>query len=179
MRHPLAIQRGERSSRACERFSRPTIIELLDTGYVGLPGAPPSPRVLVVEDDVETRQFYAHVLQSVGFQIDQAHNGLQAFEKAVLDVPDLILTDIAVPGIDGIELCRRLRADERTHRVPLLAITGYGDRQYEDRARSAGADDVLSKPCSADMLAAEALRVLARATNLRDRSPAPVVHKGV
>ena len=120
-----------------------------------------------------------HALQSVGLRTEQAHNGLQAFEKAVRDIPDLILTDIAVPGIDGIELCRRLRAAERTRHIPLLAITGYGDRQYEDRARGAGANCVLSKPCDASTLAAEALRLLDPAPRRDDRLPEPIAQKGV
>ena len=86
---------------------------------------------------------------------------LQALEKAIQACPDLIVTDIAVPGIDGIELCRRLRADERTRSVPVLAITGYGDRRYPDRAIDAGADHVLIKPCGPDVLVSEARRLLA------------------
>jgi len=116
--------------------------------------------VLVVEDDPETRQFYSDAFEREGFLIAQAHNGFQALEKAFAHPPDLVLTDIAVPGIDGIELCRRLRADERTRLIPLLAITGYGDRQYSDRARGAGADQVLAKPCDVDQLLSEALRLM-------------------
>ena len=127
------------------------------------PDATASPRsrlILIVEDDPETRQFYAAALERGGFRIQQAHNGLQAFEKALESSPDLIVTDIAVPGIDGIELCRRIRADARTCTIPLLAITGYGDRQYLDRARLAGADRVLSKPCDAELLISEARGLL-------------------
>lgn len=119
-----------------------------------------SPLILVVEDDRETRQFYSDALARDGFVIDQAHNGHQAFEKALQSSPSLILTDIAVPGIDGIELCRRLRSDARTRAIPVLAITGYGDRHYPDRARVAGADHVLIKPCDAEMLVREARRLL-------------------
>jgi CheY-like chemotaxis protein len=139
-------------------------------------GAAPSPLVLIVEDDVETRQFYRFVLQSAGLRTDEAHNGLQALDKAIQDIPALVLTDIAVPGIDGLELCRRLRADARTRHVPLLAITGYGDRQYEDRARAAGANHVLSKPCSGDTLAAEALRLIAPDSNGQDHAVAAIAH---
>jgi CheY-like chemotaxis protein len=74
-----------------------------------------SPRrtILIVEDDLETRLLYTSAFENSGFQTEQAHNGYQALEKALKTVPDLILTDIAVPGLDGIELCRRrLRADE-------------------------------------------------------------------
>jgi DNA-binding response OmpR family regulator len=118
------------------------------------------PLVLVVEDDPETRQFYSDALARDGFAIDQAHNGHQALAKALEIAPDLILTDIAVPGMDGIELCRRLRADVRTRMVPVLAVTGYGDRHYPDRALVAGADHVLIKPCDADMLVREARRLI-------------------
>jgi len=122
--------------------------------------ASPPPLVLIVEDDAETRQFYIATFASDGFRTDQAHNGFQAFEKALDHSPDLILTDIAVPGIDGIELCRRLRANERTHAIPVLAITGYDDRQYPDRVIGAGADHVLTKPCTADVLVEEARRLM-------------------
>jgi two-component system, cell cycle response regulator DivK len=126
-------------------------------------GPVPSPLlVLIVEDDAETRLFYTAAFVADGFRADQAHNGFQAFEKAVAAVPDLILTDIAVPGIDGIELCRRLRADVRTRDVPVLAITGYGDRKYQERAMRAGVDQVLSKPSAADVLVDAARRLLAR-----------------
>jgi len=119
-----------------------------------------APVVLIVEDDPETRHFYQEIFEQDGFRIEQAHNGLQALEKAIQACPDLIVTDIALPGIDGIELCRRLRADERTRSVPVLAITGYGDRRYPDRAIDAGADHVLIKPCGPDVLVSEARRLL-------------------
>jgi CheY-like chemotaxis protein len=119
-----------------------------------------SSRVLVVEDDPEIRRFYMEALAADGFSVDEAHNGFQAFAKIVESVPDLVLTDIAVPGLDGIELCRRLRADARTRDIPVLAITGYGDRDYPDRAMQAGANLVLIKPIESSMLIAEARRLL-------------------
>ena len=127
------------------------------------------PLVLIVEDDPETRQFYAHVLGDQGFRTAQAHNGHQALEKARADAPDLVLADIALPGMDGIELCRQLRAEDRTRAIRFLAITGYGDRHYVDRARSAGADLVLTKPCDADTLVAEARRLLSVAVPARNQ----------
>lgn len=119
-----------------------------------------APLILIVEDDPETRRFYSDALEDHGFRTDQAHNGHQALEKARRLPPDLVLADIALPGMDGIELCRELRADDRTRAVRFLAITGYGDRHYPDRARGAGADQVLIKPCTAEALVAEACRLL-------------------
>jgi len=123
-----------------------------------------APVILVVEDDPETRLFYTDVLVRGGFRVEQAHNGHQALEKALSATPDLILTDIAVPGLDGIELCRRLRANERTRNIPVIGITGYGDRHYPDRALLAGADHVLNKPCEPERLVDEARRLLASRT---------------
>lgn len=122
---------------------------------------PVEPLVLVVEDDPQTRQFYTDAFERDGFRVERAHNGHQALDKALHAPFDLILTDIAVPGLDGIELCRRLRADRRTARVPVLAVTGYGDRQYPDRVIDAGANGVLIKPCDADHMVAEARRLIA------------------
>ncbi len=121
------------------------------------------PLVLIVEDDPDTRHYYAEAFHRSGFSTTEAHNGHQALAKALTSPqPDIILTDIAVPGLDGIELCRKLRADDRTRSIPVLAITGYDDRHYPDRARIAGADHVLLKPCDWNVLVSEARRLLAR-----------------
>ena len=121
---------------------------------------PAHPRVLVVEDDPETRRYYNSILESDGFVVEQAHNGLQALDKARAQAPDLVLTDIAVPGLDGIALCRELRADAATCDIPVLAVTGYDDRQYNTRALSAGANRILIKPVSPETLLAEARGLL-------------------
>lgn len=136
-----------------------------------------APIILIVEDDQETRHFYQTVFELDGFRTDEAHNGLQALERAIRSSPDLILTDIAVPGIDGIELCRRLRANARTRAIPILAVTGYPDRHYPDRAKEAGADHVIIKPCVPEELVAEARRLLARSKHRRTRRASRVQHR--
>jgi CheY-like chemotaxis protein len=138
-------------------------------GVLGNSDVAALPRVLVVEDDPETRRFYMGVLEGVGFVVDQAHNGLQALDKARLQTPDLVLTDIAVPGLDGIGLCRQLRADPRTKDVPVIAVTGYDDRHYDDRAMRAGANRILIKPLDADVLVAEARSLLPAPPVIADR----------
>ena len=141
------------------------------SGQEGLPAGTRECRlVLVVEDDPETRRLYALILAADGFDTDEAHNGFQALDKATTTGPDLILSDIAVPGLDGIELCRRLRADPRTAAIPILAVTGHDGRHYPDRARAAGANQVLIKPFAAETLVAEARRLLNAPGEIRDRS---------
>ena len=73
-----------------------------------------------------------------------------------------IIVDLDMPGLDGIELCRRLRADDRTREVPVLAVTGYDDRRYPDRIIQAGANHVLLKPLEAGVLLAEMHRLLTK-----------------
>jgi CheY-like chemotaxis protein len=120
-----------------------------------------SATILIVEDDPETRRMYTTILTAGGFSIEEAHNGFQAYDKAVASPPDLIVADIAVPGLDGIELCRRLRDRDETRGVPVLAVTGYSDRSYSARALQAGATHILYKPVDAALLLSEARRLLA------------------
>jgi two-component system, cell cycle response regulator DivK len=106
------------------------------------------PLVLLVEDDRGCRTLFARWLQEAGFRVEQAHNGLQALERTFDLLPDAMLTDLNIPGIDGYELTRRLKNDPRTAAIPVLAVTGYGPfTQDPARADRAGCDAVLAKPC--------------------------------
>ena len=109
--------------------------------------------VLLVEDDRDGRLLFAEWLLSAGLRVEQAHNGLQALERARDLLPDAILTDLNIPGIDGYELTRRLKSDPRTSSIPVLAVTGYAPfTQDPARADRAGCDVVLLKPCDPDVL---------------------------
>ena len=111
------------------------------------------PSVLLVEDDSAGRRMYADWLTQAGFSVNQAHNGLQALERAFDSVPDIVVTDLNIPGIDGFELTRRLKQDPRTRTIPIVAVTGYAAFQADPgRAIRAGCDAVLEKPCSPDDL---------------------------
>ncbi len=108
-----------------------------------------NPNVLLVEDDQDGRRMYVEWLAGAGFHVDEAHNGLQALERAFDVRPDVVVTDLDIPGIDGFELTRRLKHDPRTRDIPVLAVTGYAAFASDpERARRAGCDGVLSKPCS-------------------------------
>ncbi|HSL20869.1 MAG TPA: response regulator [Vicinamibacterales bacterium] len=120
--------------------------------------------VLLVEDDRAGREMLALGLEQAGFRVEQAHNGLQALDKAFEIAPDAIVTDLAIPGIDGLQLCRRLRDDPRTRGIPIIGITGFASFSAEpERATRAGCDAVFLKPCLSETLINELHRLLATA----------------
>jgi CheY-like chemotaxis protein len=126
-----------------------------------------NPLVLIVEDDLGTRTLYREYLQHDGFRTVDAHNGHQALEKARTLRPNAVLTDLAVPGMDGFEFCRALRDSPATRAIPILAVTGHSEYLDEpDRFAQAGIAHVLIKPCAPDIIAYELRRLLgdARAT---------------
>lgn len=129
---------------------------------------PERPVVLLVEDDREGRLMYAEWLHQSGFQVEQAHNGLQALERAFDLLPDAILTDLNIPGIDGYELTRRLKMDARTQHIPILAVTGYAPFTNDpSRADRAGCDAILPKPCLPEDLEATLIALIAEARERR------------
>jgi two-component system, cell cycle response regulator DivK len=128
---------------------------------VPFPSAAELPLVLIVEDDLGTREMYCAFLIHSGFRIAEAHNGHQALAKAQELRPDVVLTDLAVPGMDGFELCRALRQRDATRAVPILAVTGHSEYlDQPDRFRQAGISQVLAKPSSPDIIAEELRRLL-------------------
>ncbi len=127
---------------------------------------PLTPRrlVLLVDDDRDCREMYARFLRAADFDVIEAHNGNQALSKAAEEAPAIVVTDLALPGLDGYQLTRRLRQQTSTSQVPIIAITGYGGFMDDTaRALSAGCDAVLTKPCLPDRLLDEIERLLSRA----------------
>jgi CheY-like chemotaxis protein len=119
------------------------------------------PLVLIVEDDRSTRIMYSEYLAHSGFRIVDAHNGFQALEKAQALRPHAVLTDLAVPGMDGFEFCRALQQSEVTRAIPILAVTGHSEYLDEpDRFKQAGISHVLTKPCPPDVIADELRRLI-------------------
>jgi CheY-like chemotaxis protein len=120
-----------------------------------------SPLVLIVEDDHSTRLMYRDFLTHSGFRTADAHNGFQALEKALALRPDLVVTDLAVPGMDGFEFCRKLKQSSVTSQIPILAITGHAEYLDDsERFRHAGITHVLIKPCELDEMVRELRRML-------------------
>jgi len=122
---------------------------------------PERPLVLIVEDDLGTRVMYRDYLTRAGFRIVEAHNGHQALAKAKELRPNVVLTDLAVPGMDGFEFCRALRQSDDSRAIPILAVTGHSEYlEQPDRFRQAGIQHVLIKPCAPDVIEAELRRLL-------------------
>lgn len=142
------------------------------------PDAAPSapPLVLVVEDYQDAREMYLEYLRLAGFRVAEARNGLEALERALTLVPDVVLMDLALPRMDGWEATRRLKTDSRTCHIPIVALTGHALAGHADGARQAGCDAFVRKPCLPDILVAEIRRVLAaavpRATSVSPTDPA-------
>ena len=104
---------------------------------------------------------YRDFLNHSGFRTADAHNGFQALEKALELRPDLVVTDLAVPGMDGFEFCRKLKQSSATCNIPILAITGHAEYLDDpERFRHAGITHVLIKPCELDEVVRELRRML-------------------
>lgn len=124
-----------------------------------------SPTILIAERDQSVRKLQALFLERAGFDVEFAESGLDALERAPLVQPALLITEILIPGMDGLALCRALREDPRTRELPIIVFSILGAAQ---RAAEAGATAFLRKPlvdsifvaAVQDLIAAQPLRVL-------------------
>jgi PAS domain S-box-containing protein len=123
---------------------------------------PDGVRVLLVEDNETQRDLFAEALSARGFRVEVARDGAEALEKAVALEPDLVVMDVQMPGMDGLEATRRLRETPALRETPVLALTALvmpGDRE---RCREAGVDEYLAKPVSLEALVESAVRLARR-----------------
>ena len=119
-----------------------------------------TPLILVVDDYQDAREMYAEYLQFSGFRVAEARNGNEAVDQAFALKPDLILMDLSLPGMDGWEATRRLKADASTRHIPIVALTGHGLAGASEGAKKAGCDSFVTKPCLPDDLVVEVRRML-------------------
>jgi phosphate regulon transcriptional regulator PhoB len=119
--------------------------------------------VLVVEDEPDIRRLVVLHLESDGFRCRTAANGLDALREAKANVPDLVVLDLMLPGLDGLEVCRRLRGDASTAGVPIIMLTAKSDEVDRVVGLEVGADDYVAKPFSPKELVARVRAVLRRA----------------
>ena len=111
-----------------------------------------APLILVVDDYQDAREMYAEYLQFSGFRVAEAKNGNEAVEQAFALKPDLILMDLSLPGMDGWEATRRLKADEATRGIVVVAITGRALQSDGEACIAAGCAGFLPKPVDAAQL---------------------------
>ena len=104
------------------------------------------PRVLVVDDYPDAREMYSEYLEFSGFEVVEAVNGMEALQRAIDSAPDIILMDLSLPVMDGWEATRRLKADERTRSIPVVALTGHALAGISEGAKGAGCDAFVTKP---------------------------------
>jgi two-component system, cell cycle response regulator DivK len=131
--------------------------------------APPKghpPLVLVVDDFPDNRDMYMQYLEFSGMRVAEAQNGHEALQQAFALLPDLIVMDLSLPGLDGWEATRRLKADPRTQAIPVIALTGHALAGHSKGAIEAGCDAFITKPCLPERLLEEIRKML-------DSRPAP------
>ena len=116
------------------------------------------PLALVIDDSDDARDMLAAVLHLEGFAVQEARDGREGVERAVTSLPDIIITDLRMQVMDGREAIRRLRADQRTRRIPIIACSGDDHAGAENTA----ADVFVLKPCPLDLLLAEVRGLLRR-----------------
>jgi CheY-like chemotaxis protein len=119
------------------------------------------PLILLVEDQSDLRRLYAEQLAMSGFDVIEAEDGAQAIAHTTGRGPDVVLMDLSLPGIDGWEATRRLKGDDRTAHIPVVALTAHDGAGELQRATDAGCDWFVPKPCPPAALIAEVRRVLA------------------
>jgi len=103
-------------------------------------------KILVVDDNQDSRELVVKVLKNKGYKMIEAINGEEALEKAVAEKPDLILMDISIPDIDGYEVTRRLKAIEEFKDTPIVALTAHAMKGDRAKALEAGSEGYISKP---------------------------------
>jgi len=105
-----------------------------------------TPKILVVEDDPISLRLMVETLQRGHYEVVTATNGLEGIKKARTQSPDMVVLDIMLPGIDGFEICYRLRADPKTAPLPVLMVSAKSDQIDKETGLKVGADDYLTKP---------------------------------
>jgi DNA-binding response OmpR family regulator len=119
------------------------------------------PTILVVDDEIEVARLVERIMAAEGHDVLVAHDGTGALEKAAEVAPDLIILDINLPGIDGFEVCRRLKSDDRTRAIPVVMMTAAQTSVEDaDRGTSLGADEYVVKPFVREVLVHNVRRLL-------------------
>ena len=118
----------------------------------GLRTAMARPRILIIEDERALTKVLAYNLQREGYEVTVAHDGVEGLRRAQANPPDLVILDLMLPGMDGLDVCRELRAGEATRTIPILMLTAKAEETDQVVGFSLGADDYVTKPFSVKVL---------------------------
>jgi len=118
--------------------------------------------ILIVEDEEDIQQLVGYNLAKAGFNVDYAETGEQAMERLQARPPDLILLDVMLPGIDGLEVCKMVRGSKQAHETPIIMLTAKGEEDDIISGLDQGADDYITKPFSPKVLISRVKAVLRR-----------------
>jgi len=124
--------------------------------------------IMIVEDNVEVRQFIRSALKDC-YRFTEASEGKQGFQKAIDEIPDLIISDIMMPEMDGYEFCKKIRMDERTSHIPFVFLTARAGSQDKMLGLETGADEYLVKPFSSEELIVRIQNIMEHRKTLRER----------
>ena len=127
-----------------------------------------APRVLVADDDFALRLLMSESLSLAGFEVMEASDGLEAVERFFEFRPDIVLLDVEMPGLDGFEVCERIRDDDARHRIPVVMVTGLDDIDSVNRAYDAAATDFITKPINWTILGHRVRYMLRASQAFRD-----------
>ena len=111
------------------------------------------PHLLIIEDNPDMRLHITNEFKDI-YKVIEAHNGTAGIEKALEEIPDAIICDVMMPGMNGYEVCRKLKQDERTSHIPILMLTAKSSEQHTLEGFESGADDYVAKPFSSAILKA-------------------------
>jgi two-component system phosphate regulon response regulator PhoB len=136
------------------------------------------PRILIIEDERALTDVLAYNLQREGYDTIVAHDGQEGLRKAQMQIPDLILLDLMLPSLDGLNICRELRAGERTRHIPILMLTAKAEETDQVVGFSMGADDYVTKPFSVKVLL-QRIKALQRRADATTEPSEVIEHLGV
>jgi CheY-like chemotaxis protein len=122
----------------------------------------PKKRILVVDDNPRNLKLAFDVLEDAGYEVVEAVNAEEAQSMIERNLPDLILMDIALPGMDGLTLTRKLKANERTKHIRIIALTAFAMKGDDQKALSAGCDGYITKPIDIHQLPLQVAEILGR-----------------
>src|SRR5687767_3251934 len=135
-------------------------------------------RVLIIEDERALTDVLSYNLQREGYEVVVAHDGQEGLRKAQMQLPDLVILDLMLPKLDGLEVCRELRAGERTRAIPILMLTAKAEETDQVVGFTMGADDYVTKPFSLKVLM-QRVRALQRRSEVAGDTGDIIEHLGV